>query len=66
MVRSASSRVSNHGVQHALILRDAARRPLLGIRRALYTATGFACREIISVIDAAMMHNTPAAKNAGK
>ena len=31
-----------------------------------YAATGFGCREIASVINAATMHSAPAAKNAGR
>jgi hypothetical protein len=33
MVRSASSRVSNHEMPYDLILRDAAKRPLLRMRK---------------------------------
>jgi hypothetical protein len=31
-----------------------------------YAATGFGCRAIASVINAATMHSAPAAKNAGR
>jgi hypothetical protein len=66
MVRSASSRVSNHEAptSPAAILRDAAKWPLLRMR-SLYAATGFG-REIASTIIAATMHSAPATKNAGR
>ena len=66
MVRSASSRVSNHEVPHALILRDAAERPFLRMRKTVYAITGFGAREIASVITDATMHSAPATKNAGR
>ncbi len=65
-------RVSNHGAQ-SLILRDAAKWPLLRMRSVLYAATGlgtgtagFGGREMASVSVAATMHSAPAAKNAGR
>jgi hypothetical protein len=70
MVRSASSRVSNHEapISPVAILRDAAKRPLLRMRacpgHAAATA-GFG-REIISTINAATRHSAPATKKAGR
>jgi hypothetical protein len=66
MVRSASSRVSNHEVLRALILRDAAKRPLLRMRSPPYTATGFGTRAIARIISAATMQSAPAVKKAGR
>jgi hypothetical protein len=68
MVRSASSRVSNHESLCGFILRDAAKRPLLRMRTTLYVpaTTGFGAREIVSVISDANMHSAPATKNAGR
>jgi hypothetical protein len=65
MVRSASSRVSNHEapISPAAILRDA-KWPLLRMR-SLYAVTGFGC-EIASTISAATIQSAPATKNAGR
>jgi formylmethanofuran dehydrogenase subunit B len=66
MVRSASSRVSNHEapISPVAILRDAAKWPLLRMR-SLYATTGFG-REIASTISAATTQSAPATKNAGR
>jgi hypothetical protein len=67
MVRRRFRAVSNHEMPHAPILRDAAKRPLLRMRKShFYATTGFGIREIASVIKAATIHNAPAMKNAGR
>jgi hypothetical protein len=66
MVRSAPSRVSNHDLLQALILRDAAKTAPQD-EENIHTAAGFgAGLEIASAISAATMHSAPAMKNAGR
>jgi hypothetical protein len=62
------ARVSNHQLP-CFILRDAAKAAAPqdeGRFRLCHAAAALAGREIVSVINAAMMHSAPAAKNAGR